>query len=335
MRKEGLGRLLRLALMLEASRVGLTLAEMAATLEVSPRTVQRMLAALEAEFPHVEAMGEPGGVKRWRMRRGATGELGAVTADEQAALGQAARIARRQGDGEVAGHLDSLAAKLPVRLDPARVRRLEPDVEALMLASGVAHRPGPRERVDEAVLEALRQAIVAGSWIEADHRAKASGLVGRGQRLGPVALLLGEGRRYLLAFQAYSEALRLYALPGFAAVRVTNEVFERPAGFDLDDWLAGSFGTWREAPEDVVVRFRPAAAEEAAAWVFHPRQETEREADGSLVVRFRAGGFREMAWHLIRWGDAVEALAPERLREELRAHATAVLARLDGGEGAA
>jgi len=30
--------------------------------------------------------------------------------------------------------------------------------------------------------------------------------------------------------------------------------------------------------------------------------------DGSLAVRFRAGGRQEMAWYLYRWGDKVEVL---------------------------
>ena len=40
---------------------------------------------------------------------------------------------------------------------------------------------------------------------------------------------------------------------------------------------------------------------------FHPKQQTERLADGSLMVRFRAGGRQEMEWYLVRWGDQVEA----------------------------
>jgi predicted DNA-binding transcriptional regulator YafY len=35
--------------------------------------------------------------------------------------------------------------------------------------------------------------------------------------------------------------------------------------------------------------------------------------DGSLIVRFRAGGDLEMAWHLYTWGDHVEVLEPKRL----------------------
>jgi len=31
-------------------------------------------------------------------------------------------------------------------------------------------------------------------------------------------------------------------------------------------------------------------------------------SDGSLVVKFRAGGRKEMDWHLYTWGDEVEVL---------------------------
>jgi predicted DNA-binding transcriptional regulator YafY len=41
----------------------------------------------------------------------------------------------------------------------------------------------------------------------------------------------------------------------------------------------------------------------------------EDKPDGSLNVRFRAGGMLEMCWHLFRWGDQVEVLAPYGLRK--------------------
>ena len=50
----------------------------------------------------------------------------------------------------------------------------------------------------------------------------------------------------------------------------------------------------------------------------HPTETHEPQDDGSLIVRFRAGGLQEMAWHLARWGGEVEVLAPDRLRQMLR-----------------
>jgi predicted DNA-binding transcriptional regulator YafY len=44
------------------------------------------------------------------------------------------------------------------------------------------------------------------------------------------------------------------------------------------------------------------------------------EPDGSLTVRFEASGWLEMAWHLCQWGDRVEVLEPEGLRDLLARH---------------
>ena len=41
------------------------------------------------------------------------------------------------------------------------------------------------------------------------------------------------------------------------------------------------------------------------------------DEDRSLIVRFTAGGTREMCWHLFTWGDAVTVEAPESLRREI------------------
>ena len=71
---------------------------------------------------------------------------------------------------------------------------------------------------------------------------------------------------------------------------------------------------FQEEPIDVVLRFEPEAADDAAGWLFHPSQSTEREPGGALIVRFCAGGVQEMCWHLFRWGKAVSIVEPEDLR---------------------
>ena len=67
-------------------------------------------------------------------------------------------------------------------------------------------------------------------------------------------------------------------------------------------------------------RFAPSAANVARTFIFHPDQKVQEEADGSLTVRFTAGGWLEMAWHLYQWGDVVEVIAPPELRILVEAH---------------
>ena len=42
--------------------------------------------------------------------------------------------------------------------------------------------------------------------------------------------------------------------------------------------------------------------------------KAERQPDGSVLVRFRASGMRELAWHLFTWGEQVTILQPPRLK---------------------
>jgi predicted DNA-binding transcriptional regulator YafY len=89
-----------------------------------------------------------------------------------------------------------------------------------------------------------------------------------------------------------------YRLDRMSELRVSDSVGTRPRDFDLDSYAARSFGVFQEEPHDVVLHFLPEVTEEVAAFQFHPSQTITREADGSTTVRFRAGGLREMAWHL-------------------------------------
>ena len=95
--------------------------------------------------------------------------------------------------------------------------------------------------------------------------------------------------------------LRLWRLDRIASVDLLDLGFARREDFSLSAYAARSFGVFQEEPVDVVLRFAPEAAEDAAGWVFHPSQSTEREGDGGLIVRFRAGG------------DAGDVLAPFHL----------------------
>lgn len=298
--------LLRLAVMMQSSAEGLSIADMMQAFGVSRRTAERMRDAVLRAYPQLEERLEPNGQKYWRFPAGTLGRMVEPTVDELTAGHRAVNIARREGDITTAETLERLLSKVQAMFRADRRRTIAADLEAQLLADGVAFRPGPREHIPPDILSSLREAILAGVMISADHRARSTGKLSRNTRLGPIAMLFGQGRQYLLAWSEYQDDLRLYALAGFERIALEDAIYERPKGFDLQEWLAESFGIWREDPFDVEWRFLPDVADEAAGYVFHPKQQMERLEDGSLIVRFRAGGRQEMEWYLTRWGDRVE-----------------------------
>lgn len=317
MRYGRLADLVRLAMQMQGRADGRSLDDIGKSFDVSRRTAERMRDAIRDSFPQSEELVEPGGRKRWRLPSGTAGRLADPNVDDIAALHRAAERARQSGDLVTADHLNALSDRLRARLSGPKRARLEPDIAALLEADGVALRPGPRERIPEKTLNTLREAILAGVWITVDHRARATGLLSRNARLGPLAMLLGEGRQYLVAFSDYAQDVRLFALAGFERIELTADVFERPADFNLGAWMQRSFGIWQEDVYDVVWRFTPAAAPDARLYLFHPTQVMSDEPDGSLTVSFRAGGLREMCWHLFRWAEHVTIIAPSELQNLL------------------
>ena len=103
-----------------------------------------------------------------------------------------------------------------------------------------------------------------------------------------------------------------------------------PPGFDLRRFAARSFGAFQESTEAIVLRFAPEAAADVARFSFHPDQTVEDEPSGATVVRFTAGGLREIVHHLFTWGMAVEVVAPERLRLMLITDLKAALEQAHG-----
>lgn len=313
MRFEKTGELLKLALRMQGAPAGLSLQEIQSVFQVSRRTAERMRDAVLDLLPG-EEMEAGERTKRWRLLPGVLNNLIRFEADELAGLEAAISLLSREGmKGQAAG-LRALMAKLKALQRPGEALRVEPDLEALVEAEGLAMRPGPRQSIRPEVLAGLREAIKRGVKVKLRYRKREDGsLVHR--TICPYGILYGSRHR-LIAYREREKAFRPYVLMNIERLEVTNETFERDPKFTLQGYAEHSFGTFQEeeGPFDVVWKFSPETAGDARNFVFHPSQRMERQPDGSLLVRFRAGGLLEMAWHLFTWGEGMEVVEPIKLR---------------------
>jgi predicted DNA-binding transcriptional regulator YafY len=315
MRKEPATRLLHLARQFAADPAGITLDEIASRFSISRRTAERLRDAIAEVFPQLEEI-EGERPKRWRLPNSLSGIFREPLAAELAALRGLARRLAHDGLIDNATLLDNLAAKIEASLKPARRRTLAPDVEALLQAEGFAFRPGPRPIIAPQTFALIRQAILEGRRLAFSYRSEAAESVAY-REVVPYGILYGH-RVYLVGAFPWAEQPVNYRLDRVRDLRVSEAIGTRPGDFDLDSYAALSFGVFQEEPRDVVLRFAPEIAEEVTTFRFHPTQTITREADGSMIVRFRAGGLREMAWHLFTWGDAITIVAPEDLKAMMR-----------------
>lgn len=318
MRYEKLEVLLRVALDMRGNAEGLSLEDIQRDYGVGRRTAERMRDAIERVFPQME-QANPGEVpKRWRIRAGVPTSLVGFSAEEFSALATACNLARRENLSEAAGRLETLSAKLKSLIHPQAARRIGPDLEALTEAEGIALRPGPRQRIAAELLADLRHAIIACRKVRLHYRARGTGALSR-QLVCPYGFLYGN-RHYLVAYSLSDRArdYRLFSLANIEKAEIADSSFTRRKDFSLQEFAERSFGVFQEKPFDVVWRFSPKAAADARQFLFHPTQVFEDQPDGSLLVRFRAGGALEMCWHLFTWGGEVQVVEPERLRAMIR-----------------
>ena len=327
MRYEKADNLLQLALEMQAAHGGLSLGDIQRRFEVGKRTAMRMRDAVLRNFPQTDEVATGDRTKRWRIPPGTLDRLIEFNADELSALELATRLLERDNNEVEAAQLATVSAKIRAMLRPTAARRIEPDLEALLEAEGLAMRPGPRPRIEVAVVEELRRAMKACLKAKLHYRARGTGKVAE-RTVHPYGFLHGH-RNYLVAFHENTKANKvvLFSLPNIETVTVTDDSFTRDPAFTLEEFAARSFGLFQAEPFDTVWRFSPAAAADAAEFVFHPSQTLEPQPDGSLVVRLRAASDLEMAWHLYVWGEDVEVLEPPALAEMVNSRRVAWPAR--------
>lgn len=308
---------LQLAEEMQATRSGISLSDIERRYAVSHRTAQRMRDAVARLHPEIETIIGDHKCSRWRIPSSRSAMIG-ISAIEASDLEFCIEILLKNNQRARARNIRMLLSRLLAAQPTEIIRRLEPDIEVLLEAEGLASRPGPRPIVRDEVIQVIRQALLMSCEIEIFHARRQDGQQAS-KRVQPLGFLLG-ARHYLVGIASRDEnrTARLYALSGISKAFVTATTFERPVGFSLKDFAARSFGVYQEPPVSVTWRFSPAATPAAKEYVFHPRQETRLDKDGSLIVSFVAGGLMEMAWHLFTWGRDVTVLEPRQLQEMLK-----------------
>lgn len=313
MRHEKAGQLLDLARRLSATAEGLTLDEIAAACGVGRRTAERLRDAVEALFPQMEVVAE-GTTKRFRIPGGLDGLYQAPTTEELVELGNAAASLRLQGQIARAEALETLERKVRSATKTATLRKLSPDIDALTRAELSAIRAGPRPYEDPQAFAVIRRAIMSLCGLRIRYRGGSR--PGQWREITPYGLLF-ERMNYLVGAELGSEQPRNWRLDRIEDIELLETHTYPPESFDMAAYANRSFGIYQDEVEEVRLRILPASAAEARGWRFHASQVLTEASDGSVIVAFTSSGMLELAWHLFTWGDQVEILAPENLKQKM------------------
>ena len=122
---------------------------------------------------------------------------------------------------------------------------------------------------------------------------------------------------YLIGWDETRDGMRTFKIERIRDVALTPDSFEA-----LDAEIDGMFErAWDiiadQDPTEVVLRFSAAVASRVREARWHPSEQVEEEADGSLRWRATVAGTIEIRIWILSWGEDVEVLAPPELRDEV------------------
>lgn len=303
-------------LLLMQARGQVTAAEVAGELEVSLATARRDLEALSAAG--VPVYPQPGRGGGWRLVGRARTDLSGLTSSEAQALfllvGPAAA-----GSPEVRAALRKLVRALPETFrEGARAAADAVVVDVAGWGAVGRDRPGLVEVLQEAVVRRLRVELV----YEGRGRDRS-----RSERVvEPWGLVDKDEVWYLVAGTEAGE--RTFRVDRVVSARVTDEVFVRPADFDLSsawDRVVSEVERRRSAVSAVVsveARYASVLRDQ-----FGRHCEVVEEVGGRVRLRLSATTPLMIAQVLAGWGGLVEVVESEGVRAELARLGAELVAR--------
>jgi proteasome accessory factor B len=136
--------------------------------------------------------------------------------------------------------------------------------------------------------------------------------------LCPYHLMYNRRAWYVLGFSDLHKSVRMFKLNRIRELKSTEKCFVGSESFDLYDFFGRA---WSMIPEgkiyNIKLRFLPMVANNVAEVQWHSTQKVTHNRDGSATIEFRVDGLREIAWWILGYGDQVQVLAPNALRNNV------------------
>jgi predicted DNA-binding transcriptional regulator YafY len=163
----------------------------------------------------------------------------------------------------------------------------------------------------------LVRAAVERKSVAMEYYTVSSGRVSQ-RLIDPYHLRLADGTWYCIAYCHERTSIRTFALDRIIRLEVTDDTFEIPAGFSVEEYLADSLSIERGTPRRVVIEFDPTQAAYIRGRQWHKSQELTELPGGRLRMTVTIGGLGELKRWVMSMGSHAQVLEPRELRDQIR-----------------
>jgi predicted DNA-binding transcriptional regulator YafY len=298
---------------IDGARVGLTIAKLAGSRGVHPRTIRRDIDALSAAgFPLYDDKINGSTVWKLKTRPFRALEETGLSLIELCALYFSRTLLTTVAGAPLGEDAERAFIKIERAL-PASCRHFL-DTLPVMLKVRIA---GRKKQDDRRVREILNRAVEASlshKRVTMRYYSRASART-REYIVEPLRLSYAEGGLYLTAWVPEYSEIRTFAAERIQTLAVMDERFE-PKPLPSQPF-ANSIGVHSGPAECVEIEFDPATADDVMNRDWHPTQTFDLRADGSVVMRMQVSVDRPLRSWILGFGAAARVVAPLRLAQEI------------------
>ena len=305
---------------LATSRYGKTVNDLAANLGCHSRTVYRDLDALQAAgFPIYNE--RINGTAFWSLMESARQPVPIpFSLPELVALYFSRDLLRILKNTVFYDSLESLFKKIRSTLPVESLKYLK------QIEKSIRAGTGPHKKYDKFrdVIETLNQAVIQKKAVELVYHTMSRKKISQ-RIVEPYRIWFYNGTFYLIGYCRWKKEIRIFAVDRIKMLSPTDERFDVPEDFDVDEFMKASFGVFQGQPVKIRILFAPDAAGYVQEKIWHPSQKTVEQKDGAVLFEVNVAETREIKSWIMCWGAQARVLEPDSLREEIRAEAAEML----------
>jgi predicted DNA-binding transcriptional regulator YafY len=308
------------------SRYGKSVNDLAGDLECHPRTVYRDLDALQAAgFPIYNE--RVNGTNRWAVLESAKQQVPIpFNLTELMALYFGRDALNVLKDTMFHDSLASLFQKIKTTLTPESKKYLGRIQKSLK----VGPQPYKPYRKFKLVIEQINDAVMDCRVVDIVYYSMSRDKVTR-RNVSPYKIWYSNGTFYLVGYCHRKKDIRVFAVDRIQMLTVTDDTFEVPDSFDIEDFMQNSFGVFHGKPVKVRIHFTADAAGYVKEKIWHASQKIEEFDDGSIIFEAEVAGTDEIKLWVMRWGSKAYVLEPRHLKEEIQSEAAGMLVMYENG----
>ena len=211
---------------------------------------------------------------------------------------------------------------------PAAIRAELEKIESHVAIKLAAASP-PEGSAD--VYETVRMALAGHNALRCEYESLNNGAKKNAQFIfKPYSLLFNQRSWYVIGHHSQRKETRCLKLNRFTKIEPTDEGFEIPKDFSVQQHLGNAWRMIRgDKTHKVELTFDAEFAETIADTHWHPTQEVTWNDDESITFRCKVDGLVEIVWWVLSMGPHCTVKEPKELIERVRTLAKGMVAKYE------